>query len=57
LENGVWQLDHIYQGFAEWTHAAHAGNGFILLYYNHGYDALAAWGTLAGGEWEYYGTT
>jgi hypothetical protein len=55
LSNGAWQFAHMYIDFAPWTHAAHAGNGFVLLYRMA--DGLAAWGTLGGGEWEYYGTT
>jgi hypothetical protein len=57
LVDGAWRLDHNYPGFNYWTHAAHAGNGFVLLYDNDLYRSLAAWGTLGGGEWQYYGTT
>lgn len=57
LVDGVWRLDHNYPGFNYWTHAAHAGNGFVLLYDPDEYRSLAAWGALGGGEWRYYGTT
>jgi len=38
LTNGAWSYDD----FAPWTHAASAGNGFILLY--NTISGLAAWG-------------
>jgi hypothetical protein len=55
LVDGAWRLDHTYRGFAEWSHAIQAGNGFVLLYDR--WSGLAAWGTLGGGAWAYYGTT
>lgn len=57
LANGAWSLKHKYPDAGYWTHAAHAGNGFILLYTGGGFDAPTAWGTLIGGNWSYYGTT
>ena len=55
LVDGAWRVDHDYVGFGLWRHAAHAGNGFVLLYDKE--SGLAAYGTLGGGEWSYYGTT
>jgi hypothetical protein len=59
LVDGAWHLDHTYPsgptGFHRWTHAAHAGNGFVLLYDDDG--EFASYGTLSGGAWSYYGTT
>lgn len=55
LVDGAWRFDHNYPGFAYWTHAAHAGNGFVLLYDEA--TGNAAWGTLGNGAWTYYGTT
>ena len=57
LVAGVWRLKRNDPVSVYWTDAAHAGNGFVLLYDRGGFDTPAAWGTLSGGDWTYYGTT
>jgi CubicO group peptidase (beta-lactamase class C family) len=55
LRNGAWEYTTDYTDFSpDWTHVAASGNDDFVLFYDAN-SGLPAWGTLAGGVWEYYG--